>query len=103
MKRPRVMAIAMLWPAVLAALVLTDPAAADMGKTFDAYKRGDYATAFKEYRQLAEQGDAAAQFMLGWMYEKGEGVEQDNAKAVQWYRLAAKQGDAAAQYNLGWM
>ena len=53
--------------------------------------------------QLAEQGDAQAQFNLGLIYYKGEGVRQDKQKAVEWYRKAAEQGDARAQYNLGLM
>ena len=52
-------------------------------------------------RQAAEQGDARAQFNLGFMYHEGKGVPQDAAEAVRWYRLAAEQGDAAAQFSLG--
>ena len=61
----------------------------------------DYATALKEWRPLAEQGDAGAQNILGLMYATGEGVPQDNNEAVRWYRLAAEQGDDRAQYILG--
>ena len=49
----------------------------------------------------AEQGDADAQFELGFMYTTGEGVPQDDVEAVRWYRLAAEEGLASAQYNLG--
>ena len=42
-----------------------------------AFKRGDYATALREWRPLAEQGDADTQFNLALMYRKGEGVPQD--------------------------
>ena len=38
---------------------------------------------------------------LGWMYESGHGVEQDDEQAVFWYRKAAEQGYANAQNNLG--
>ena len=58
---------------------------------------------FKEMLQVAEQGNAVAQFNLGLMYDKGQGVRQDYAQAVQWYRKAAEQGLAEAQYNLGVM
>ena len=54
-----------------------------------------------EWRALAEQGHAEAQFTLGAMYAAGEGVPQDFVEAVRWYRLAAEQGHAWAQYNLG--
>ena len=69
----------------------------------EATKRGDYQTAFKLWLPLAEQGDASAQFNLGMMYDKGEGVKQDDVEAVKWYRQAAEQGYAKAQYNLGVM
>ncbi|HGJ9472111.1 TPA: tetratricopeptide repeat protein [Neisseria gonorrhoeae] len=58
---------------------------------------------FRENLQAAEQGNAAAQFNLGVMYENGQGVRQDYVQAVQWYRKASEQGDAKAQYNLGLM
>ncbi len=68
-----------------------------------AYDRGDYATARREFRVLAEKGLAEAQFNLGLIYEYGQGVQQDYAEAVKWFRRAAEQGDANAQYNLGAM
>ncbi len=60
-------------------------------------------TALREWRPLAEQGDAKAQYNLGFMYRKGQGMPQDYAKSLQWYRKAAEQGYAKAQYNLGHM
>ena len=68
-----------------------------------AYQNGDYGTALRLYRPLAEQGDARAQVRLGFMYEMGRGVPQDYWQAGKWYRLAAEQGDAVAQNNLGSM
>ncbi len=58
---------------------------------------------FRETLQLAEQGNADAQFNLGLMYYDGQGVRQDYAEAVKWYRQAAEQGYVKAQYNLGVM
>src|SRR5262249_1677074 len=52
-------------------------------------------------RRLAEQGDAHAQYDLGFLYATGQGVPRDYIEAAKWYRLAADQGYAAAQYNLG--
>jgi len=69
----------------------------------DAFQRGDYATALRVWRPRAEQGYAAAQIHLGFMYATGQGVPQDDAEALKWYRLAAEQGLAAAQHNLGLM
>jgi len=84
-------------------LGLTAPAWAGFDEGVAAYKRGDYATALSEFRPLAEQGNSEAQFKLGLMYSKGEGVPQDYAEEVRWYRKAAKQGNASAQLNLGAM
>jgi uncharacterized protein len=66
-----------------------------------AYIRGDFATAERLLRPLAEQGNATAQFDLGSMYHRGRGVPQDYAAALTWYRMAADQGDARAQNGLG--
>ena len=54
-------------------------------------------------RQFAEQGDAAAQYNLGWMCDDLFGVAWNPAEAVKWYRKSAEQGYARAQCNLGWM
>ena len=68
---------------------------------YAAYRRGDYQTALRILRPLAETGDARAQFNVGVMYSEGQGVPQDHAEAGKWYRLSAEQGYAQAQYNLG--
>jgi TPR repeat protein len=65
-----------------------------------AYERGDFETAYRLMKPLAEQGDAFAQYNLALFYSKGQGVPQDYAEATKWYRKAAEQGDADAQYNL---
>jgi len=69
----------------------------------EAYYRNDYATAVRLFRPLVAQGNVAAQFNLGWMYDNGTGVAQDYKEAVRLYGLAAAQGYATAQFNLGWM
>jgi len=86
---------------VLSIICLAVPAWADYKAGEDAYNRGDYATALREWRPLAEQGDALAQYNLGVLYRKGRGVPQDDVQARQWYEKAAAQGQAKAQYNLG--
>jgi TPR repeat protein len=86
---------------VLSIICLTVPAWADFQAGMDATIRGDYATALREWRPLAEQGDALAQYNLGMLYRKGRGVPQDDVQARQWYAKAAAQGQAKAQFNLG--
>lgn len=53
--------------------------------------------------KAADQGVANAQFNLGFMYKRGQGVKQDSQEAAKWYRKAADQGLEVAQYNLGLM
>ena len=89
-------------PVLLFSLLLGVPCySADFNKGLTAAQNGDFATALKEWKPLAEQGDAIAQFNLALMYTNGDGVPQDYKEAVRWYRLAAEQGYANAQYNLG--
>ena len=73
----------------------------DLQDALDAVDRGDYKTAQKLFLLLAEQGDAQAQYNLGVMVAKGEGITQDINLAINLFRLAAEQGFARAQYNLG--
>ena len=88
-------------------LLCTAVAAPVMAQDFEkgqaAYNAGDYETALQEWRPLADQGDAGAQYNLGRMYDTGSGVLQGYAEAAGWYRLAAEQGHAEAQYALGSM
>ena len=66
-----------------------------------AYVKGDYANALKELKPLATKGNAKAQYFLGLMYAKGEGVAQDYVETARLYGLAAAQGHSGAQKNLG--
>jgi uncharacterized protein len=86
---------------ILSMVCIVLPAWADYQAGMDAYNHGDFATALREWRPLAEQGDAKAQFSFGLLYENGDGVPRDYAKARQWYEKAAAQGDAKAQLYLG--
>ena len=90
--------------AVVVALLFSAGAAwADYFDGHEAVKRGDYATALREWLPLAEQGDAKAQYNLGFMYANGWGVTENDTEAVQWYHKAAVQGYADAQASLGFM
>jgi TPR repeat protein len=74
---------------------------ADLKKGLTAYESGDYATALREWKPLAEQGDPNARHILGLLYYEGQGVPQDFKEAVRWFLLAAGQGLANAQFKLG--
>jgi TPR repeat protein len=57
--------------------------------------------AFPMFLKAAEQDHADAQFMVGWMYHNGIGIEPDAQKAADWYRRATSRFlNQKAQYNL---
>lgn len=92
------------WILTVSALVflvaLAAPAGARADTGYDAFERGDYATAYREWKPHAERGDPVAQYNLGMLHRIGRGVAQDYAIAARWYGLAAEQGDASAQLSL---
>jgi len=75
--------------------------AADFQKGLEAYDAGDYASALREWSELAEQGNPTAQAILGVMHYEGKGVTQNHKEAVKWFHKSTEQGNAKAQYNLG--
>ncbi|MGH6693637.1 MAG: hypothetical protein ACREF4_23465, partial [Gammaproteobacteria bacterium] len=72
-----------------------------MASAVAAYRRGDYDTAASTFRQLAESGNARAQYALGVLHRNGRGVARSDAEAAKWYERSAQQGFAAAQASLG--
>ncbi len=96
------MIIRFVWIFLLFWLV-TPATAADFDRGLAAYDNGDYSVALQEFRSLAEDGHAGAQYQLGRMYDKGKGVASDNRRAAGWYQLAAEQGIERAQVELGHM
>ncbi|HVO02985.1 MAG TPA: tetratricopeptide repeat protein [Candidatus Cybelea sp.] len=87
--------------AAVAAIAVSGPACADGVKGFEAYEKGDYATAMKEFMPLAAAGQTSAQAAVGQMYFEGKGVKPDPAEAAKWLEPAAKAGNARAQFLLG--
>jgi TPR repeat protein len=75
--------------------------AATFRQGVSAFNRQDYVRASQIFIPFAEQGQAAAQTYLGFMFETGRGVPQNYTEAAMWYRRAAEQGDSQAQYSLG--
>ena len=71
-----------------------------MADSFDdgvvAFIRGDGAEAYRIWKPLADKGNAEAQYHLGYMFQTGTGVDQDNTKALFWYNKAAKNGHGKA-------
>jgi soluble lytic murein transglycosylase-like protein len=56
----------------------------------------DAARAIALYCQAARQGDAEAQYGLGWIYANGRGTPRDDALAAYFFNLAAQQGHQQA-------
>ena len=70
---------------------------------YGAFQRGFYLSAFSLAIPRAEEGDVAAQTLLGLIYEGGYGVPQNLEEAVAWYEFAAAGGEREAQFALGMM
>ena len=68
--------------------------------SFREYSSGNFAEAFAWCQRAADSNLAWAQYNLGLMYRKGEGVAQSDAEAAHWYRLAANQDFSDAQQKL---
>ena len=65
-----------------------------------AFQLGDYATAMRLWRPLAEQGNADAETLIGSLYMFGQGVPQDYGQSAIWLAKAGEQGQASAQLGL---
>ena len=48
-----------------------------------AYASGDYDVAILEWTQVAEDGNARAQYNLGWMHANAKGTVQDFKEAIK--------------------
>jgi TPR repeat protein len=60
----------------------------------------DMTEAVEWYCLAAAQGDADAQFTMGYMLHYGQGVQENETEAERWYRLAALQGYSIAKKKL---
>lgn len=67
----------------------------------EAYQAGKFDVAAAKFKELADKGDASAQFNLGSLYHQGQGVAQDDKQAALYFAKAAEQGHTDAMDNLG--
>ena len=58
---------------------------------------------FLKQKDAAVKGDTRAQYLLGFMYLQGDGVEKDPKRAFQWIHLAARSGLPEAQDTLAYL
>lgn len=87
--------------AALALSLMATPAVADVKAGVDAWGRGEYEGAVKQWRDPALKGDADAQFNMGQAYKMGRGVKTDLNVALDWYKKAAAQGHLQASDSYG--
>jgi len=70
---------------------------------YDYYNKGAFSKAFQMWQRLANEGSANAEYNLGILYSRGEGVIQDHQKAFEWFHRAARRGLAASQIRIAAM
>ena len=81
---------------------VTTAVRADFNDGVVAYLMADYEKAFTTMQSLAETSDHGfAQYYMGMMYLKGQGVDQDYEAASNWFRKASEKNIPQAQYKLG--
>lgn len=93
--------LALAGVALLAVFSAPTAALADVKAGVDAWTRGDYPGAIREWQGPASKGDADAQFNLAQAYKLGRGVKQDLVKAEDLFGRAAAQGHPQASDNYG--
>ena len=89
--------------AIVLLLAVQSASAVDFWVGSAYYLRGDFTAALREWRPLAEEGDARAQYYLGIMHANGEGVPENDRQAAYWFQKSARQGNSQSQYHLGAM
>ena len=83
------------WAAL--SLLVGKPSRADLSTADTAYQKGDFKTAFQQFKDLAELGQPTAQFNLAVMYARGQGVMQNFTLAESWAAIATASGAPGAQ------
>ena len=89
--------------ALLLAALAAGPALADVKAGVDAWSRGDYTAAVREWEGPAAAGDPDAMFNLGQAYRLGRGVPADLRHAEMLYQKAAEKGHLQAADTYGLM
>ena len=64
------------------------------------YDAKDYVAALAKLKPAAQKGHKKAQYRVGRCYDKGHGVEENNAEAFKWYQKSADQGYYKAEYQM---
>jgi len=83
------------------ALITVNASATDREGAVEAMRVGDFAEAYCIIRPMAEDGDADAQYNIGWMYLNGYGLRINGGLALKWWQLASAQGHSDASFSIG--
>jgi TPR repeat protein len=67
----------------------------------DAFGRGDYAAASRDWSAAASAGNGAAMYNLGVMSLSGKGATKDIAAAARWFKASAGAGHSGGMVNWG--
>jgi TPR repeat protein len=94
-------AIASLAPALMIGDARAGTDDDEFRQGLSAFNTGDYASALKVWRPLAERGEPRSEAGIGFMYHRGLGVRVDDREAAVWLLRAAEQGQAEGQLMLG--
>lgn len=84
---------------VCSLLVTAVPVRAGHFDGMEAYRQNDFKVAMREFKACGDE--AKCMYMLGIMYEKGEGITSDYAEAAKWFGKGAEKDDPLSQYRLG--
>lgn len=84
-------------------VLLSNPVIADIRGGQAAILKGNFAQAFKEFKEDAEKGIIHAQAAVAVMLHIGQGVKRDLPQALSWYRKVAEAGYEAGVANVGIM
>ena len=66
-----------------------------------AHEKRQYIKALDAWKEAAAQGYAEAQYRIGLLYARGDGVVRSIPDAVVWFTRAAEDGHVEAQFQLG--
>jgi uncharacterized protein len=74
--------------------------AGDIEDAIHSMRAGDFAEAYCILKPYAENGDAEAQYNIGWMYLNGYGLAMNDSLALEWWQRASDQGYTDASFSI---
>jgi len=92
-------------PVLFFVLLTAVPAFAGFNEGKAAFEKKDYETAYREFKEAADRGDALANFTLGFMHMEGRGACKDCGRAVEYFSKAVELDPGQGFYynGLAWL